>query len=142
MNKLIKALSVILVLTSSVYLPNANASSIFNAASIVKAASEDKKTTSTEMLITLAETNPVLIDRLNDIALNNIKLLNQLLKMAEADAKQLERLLDLAENDADMFSKLVNIYNAQTTLKVEDEQVSPYGQMSTFGIISDGDLMQ
>ncbi|HBY84982.1 MAG TPA: hypothetical protein DEO86_03830, partial [Colwellia sp.] len=92
MNKYIKALSMVLVLTSSVYLPSAFAVST---------------SSSTEMLITLAETDPVLVDRLNDIALNDAKLLKQILKLAGSDASQLERLLDLAESDPETLEKLV-----------------------------------
>lgn len=125
MNKFIKALSLILVLTGSVYLPSANAAST---------------TGSTEMLINLAETDPVLVDRLNDLALNDPKLLNQLLKMAESDPVQLERLLDLSERNPNIFWKIATIYNAQSTTKIEP--VEEEQQMSTFGIISDEDVIQ
>jgi hypothetical protein len=124
MNKFIKALSVMLVLSSTIYLPNASAISSSN---------------STEMLITLAETDPALVDRLNEIALSDPKLLQQILKLAGSDAAQLERLLDLAENDPETFAKLVTIKevaSGQTfELKIEEQQ------MSTFGAISDGGLM-
>ena len=126
MNKFIKALSVVLVLSSSVYLPNASAAS---------------SSGSTEMLITLAETDPVLVDRLNDIALTDEKLLNQLLKMSESDPVKLERLLDLAETDSVTFWKLANIYNAQSTTETTQLKVVEEQQMySTFGAISDGTI--
>ena len=125
MNKYIKVLSLLLALTSSVYLPSAFAGS------------------STDMLITIAETNPDLIERLDYIAITDPELLNQLLTMAGSDAVQLEKLLNLAESNPYIFSKLVSIKSVETTqeLKVEEEQVSPDGQMSTFGTIHDGDLM-
>jgi len=128
MNKFIKVLSVALVLSSSVFLSSANAASA---------------TSSTDMLLTLAENDPVLIDRLNDIALTDEKLLNQLLKMSESDPVKLERLVDLEETNPNMFWMIANIYNVQqpepTAIKlqpVEEEQ-----QMySTFGTISDGTI--
>jgi len=134
MNKLIKVLSVVLVLTGSVYLPSANAASTGK---------------TTEMLITLAETDPVLVDRLNDIALNDPELLQQALKMAGSDPLKLERLVNLAETDPVMFWKLANIYNVQEpssevqSLEVPQlkEQPIEEQQMSTFGTISDGGLM-
>ncbi|KGJ90409.1 hypothetical protein [Colwellia psychrerythraea] len=129
MNKYIKVVSLLLALTGSIYLPSANAAS------------------STDMLITIAETNPVLVDRLNDIALNDPELLQQLMKMADSDANQLERLLNIAEYNPLIFAKIVNIKNVETaqklTLKAEEQQVSPYGQMSTFGTIDDsGGIIQ
>jgi len=129
MNKYIKALSVMLVLSSSVFLPSANAATT---------------TSSTDMLITLAETDPMLVERLNDIALNDEKLLNQLLKMSESDPVKLEKLLNLAESNPYMFWMIANIYNAQepeptaTELQPAEEQ-----QMSTFGAIDDsGGIIQ
>ena len=126
MNKYIKVLSLVLALTSSVFVTSAFAAS------------------STDMLITIAETNPVLIERLDDIAITDPELLNQLLSMSDGDAVQLERLLNLAESNYYIFSKLASIKSVETTqeVKVEEEQVSPYGQMSTFGAISDGDIIQ
>ena len=114
-----------LVLSSSVFLSSANAASTAN---------------STDMLITIAENNPVLIDRLNDIALNEPKLLQQIMQMADSDAAQLERLLYLAEYAPELLAKMVTIKNVAATqkLKVEEQQVSPYGQMSTFGAIDVG----
>ena len=126
MNKYIKVISMLLALSSSIYLPNAFAATT---------------TSSTEMLITLAETDPVLIDRLNELALNDEKLLNQILKMSENDPVKLERLVNLAENDPIMFWKLANIYNAQQAASAKTVQPIEEQQMSTFGIISDGDLM-
>jgi hypothetical protein len=91
------------------------------------------------MLITIAETNPVLLERLDDIAITDPTRLNQLLTMADSNAGQLEKLLNLADSNPYIFSKLANIKRVETTqeLKVEEEQVSPYGQMSTFGVIRD-----
>jgi len=124
MNKYIKALSVVLVLSSSVFLSSANAASA---------------TSSTDMLLTLAENDPMLVDRLNDIALTDEKLLSQLLRMSESDPVKLERLVDLEARNPNMFWMIANIYNAQepepTTTKiqpVEEEQM-----MSTFGAIND-----
>lgn len=122
MNKYIKALSLVLTLTSSVFLPSAFAAS------------------STDMLITIAETNPVLLERLDDIAITDPTRLNQLLTMADSNAGQLEKLLNLAESNPYIFSKLASIKSVEITqkLKVEEKQRSPYGQMSTFGTIDDG----
>ncbi|WP_057830475.1 hypothetical protein [Colwellia sp. TT2012] len=120
MNKYIKVLSVMLVLTSSVFLASANAASTAN---------------TTEMLITLAETDPVLVDRLNDIALTDKKLLKQLLNMAESEPLKLARLLNLAERNAHMFWMIANIYNAQSVQLLEPVQEQ---QFSTFGAINDG----
>jgi hypothetical protein len=97
MNKFLKVASMLLVFTGSGYLPAVNASS------------------ATEMLLTIAETNPVLVERLNDIALNDAELLNQLLKMADADSAQLERLLNLVETDIETFERLVTVSNAEAT---------------------------
>ena len=113
MNKFLKVVSLLLVLSSSVYLPSVNAAS------------------STEMLITIAETNPLLLERLNTVALDNAELLNQLLKMAESDPAQLERLLNIAETEPQVFSQLVTISDAKET---EED-----GSGSTLGIISDDD---
>ena len=126
MKKYIKALSLVLALTSSVYLP-----SVFAA-------------NSTNMLITIAETNPVLIERLDDIALNDPKLLNQLLNIADSDAEQLERLLNLADTSPFIFEKLVTIKRLETTpeIKIEKQKLSPYGQMSTLGTIQDGGIIR
>ena len=130
MNKYIKVLSVMLVLSSSVFLSSANAASYNNTAN------------STDMLITIAETNPVLVDRLNDIALNEPKLLQQIMQLADSDAEQLERLLDLAEYRPELLAKMVTIKTvaAAQKLNVEEEQVSKYGQVSTRGIIKDGTI--
>jgi hypothetical protein len=121
MNKYIKALSMVLVLTSSVYLPSAFAVST---------------SSSTEMLITLAETDPVLVDRLNDVALNDQKLLKQILKLAGSDADQLERLLNLAESDPETLEKLVNIKNVEASQELKVSQP----MYSTFGAIDDGGI--
>ena len=123
MNKYIKVLSMVLALTSSVYLPSAIAAST---------------TSSTEMLITLAETDPVLVDRLNDIALNDPKLLKKILKLAGSDATQLERLLNLLENDPETFDKLVTIKDAEATQELKIKQP----MYSTFGTIHDGGVIQ
>jgi len=125
MNKYIKILSVVLVLSSSVFLPDANAVSTGK---------------TTEMLITLAETDPMLIDRLNDFALNDAELLQQLLKMAGADPVRLENLVDIAESDVDMFWKLANIYNVKSSSTIEPAEEEQ--QMSTFGAIDDGSVIR
>jgi hypothetical protein len=139
MNKYIKVLSVVLVLSSSVFLTNANAGSI------------TKNTNPTEMLINLTESNPALIDRLNDIALTDEKLLTQILKMAESDPVKLERLLNLEERNSDIFWRVANIYNAQSNEKsaysdkfqssdmFQSEEELP---MSTFGAIQDGGIIR
>jgi len=140
MNKFINVLSVILVLSSSVFLTNANAASI------------TKNTNPTEMLINLAESNPALVDRLNDIALTDEELLTQLLKMAESDPVKVEKLINLEEKNSDMFWMLANIYNAQSSKVIESSKMIQSNDMfqsndlfqseedlpmSTFGAISD-----
>ena len=135
MNKFIKVLSVILVLSSSVFLTNANAASI------------TKDTNPTDMLINLAESNPALVDRLNDIALTDEELLTQLLKMAESDPVKVERLINLEEQNSDMFWMLANIYNAQSSKVTQSSKMIESSDMfqseeelpmTTFGVISDG----
>ncbi|PAJ74527.1 hypothetical protein CJF42_09910 [Pseudoalteromonas sp. NBT06-2] len=117
MNTYLKVLSLSIALTGSVYLPSVNAAN------------------STEMLITIAESNPVLVEQLNDIALNDAALLNQLLKMADSKPDQLERLLNLAESDPETFERLIIIYNAEATLEE--------GGVLTQGIIDDdGGIIQ
>jgi hypothetical protein len=101
MKKYLKAISIILVLISSSYLPSVNAAS------------------SAEMLITIAETNPTLLERLNTVAIDNKELLNNVLKMAESKPEQVERLLNIAETDPTTFSQLVTINDA-TTKGIED----------------------
>jgi len=99
MNKYLKIISLSLALSSSVYLPSVNAAS------------------STDMLITIAESSPVLLERLNVIALDDTALLNQVLKMADSKPLQLERLLNLAETDPTAFEQLVSIHNAEAIQK-------------------------
>jgi hypothetical protein len=123
MNKFIKVLSVMLVLSSSVFLSNANATNMTN------------NTSATDMLINLAENDPVLVERLNDIALTDEKLLSQLLRMSESDPVKLERLLSLSERETHMFWMIANIYNAQATTTVESAEKKQH--MSTFGTIDD-----
>jgi len=112
MKTYLKALYLSIALTGSVYLSSVNAAD------------------STEMLITIAETNPVLVERLNDIALKNASLLNQLLELADSKPAQLERLLNLAESDLETFERLITINNAKAIL---DE-----GGVSTQGIVDGG----
>ena len=125
MNKYIKVFSVMMVLASGTYLSNAHAASSSN---------------STDMLITIAENNPDLIERLDDIAVTNPELLNQVLNIADSDAKQLEKLLNLAENNHFIFSKLVNIKSVETTK--QKQKSSAYEQAFTRGIIQDGGVIQ
>ena len=115
MNKYLKIISLSLVLTGTVFLPNVNAAS------------------STEMLITIAESNPVLVERLNEIALNDAKQLHQLLKMADSKPEQLERLLNLSETDPDAFSQLETVFNAEANQEK--------GSVSTMGI-GDGGVIR
>jgi hypothetical protein len=117
MNKYIKVISMMLALSGSIYLPSANASC---------------NNTSTDMLITLAETYPDLIDRLNHLAVNDVELLTQLLKMSEADPVKVERLLSLAETNPTMFWVLANVYNAQANAN-EDDMASTCGAIDDSG---------
>ena len=86
------------------------------------------------MLITLAETYPDLIERLNHLAVNDVELLTQLLKMSEADPVKVERLLSLAETNPSMFWVLANVYNAQAAQNSSEDD----DMVSTCGTISDG----
>jgi hypothetical protein len=120
MNKYIKTLSLAFVIAGSVYLPSVNATSADN-----------------KMLITIAETDPVLIDRLNDLALTNPKRLNQVLKMAGADSAQLTRILNLAENNPELFEKVSQISNLQRSKRTKRSN-----RQSTFGTIHDDDVIR
>jgi hypothetical protein len=114
MKKHFKFLSVLFVLISGSYLPNVNAAS------------------STEMLITIAETSPILLQRLNVIAHDDAELLNQLLTMAHSKSEQLERLLNIAETDVVVFEQLVEIFNAEAAQQ----------KISVMGIIDEDDIIQ
>ncbi len=103
-------MSVLLVLSSSVYLPTVNAAN------------------STAMLISIAETSPALVERLNVIALNDKALLNNLLTMADSDSTQLEQLLNLLEADPTTFKQLAEIVDAE---------ISKDTSFSTLGTIDD-----
>jgi hypothetical protein len=122
MNKYIKVISMMLALSGSIYLPSAIASC---------------NNTSTDMLITLAETYPDLIDRLNYLAVNDVELLTQLLKMSEADPVKVERLLSLAETNPTMFWVLANVYNAQAAQNSSEDDM-----VSTCGAIDDGTVIR
>jgi len=115
MNKYLKIISLSIALTGSVYLPSVNAAS------------------STDMLITIAESSPVLLERLNVIALDDSVLLNQVLKMADSKPVQLERLLNLAETDPKAFEQLVSIHNAEASQ--EEEEITTMG-------INDGGIIR
>jgi hypothetical protein len=110
MKRYLKAMSVLLVLSSSVYLPTVNAAN------------------STAMLISIAEASPALVERLNVIALNDKALLNNLLTMADSDSAQLEQLLNLLEADPATFKQLAEIVDATTASSAP---------ISTLGIIDD-----
>ncbi|MCW8834184.1 MAG: hypothetical protein OQK09_09225 [Colwellia sp.] len=115
MNYYLKTLSFLFVLTSCIYLPNGHAAS------------------STDMLITIAESNPILLDRLNEIRINDPILLKHVIALSNSDPAQLERLLNLAETDLASFVMLAKISNA------EEEQDE--GGSSMLGI-EDGGIIQ
>ena len=131
MNRYFKVLTLVMIMVSSVYLPNVYAIS----------------SSETDMLITIAEDDPVLIERLNDIAINDAVLLQQLFSLADSDATQLERLLDLADSDPETFAMLVTIKEAATTeeetteTETETEVVDEL-EITTFGTVSSGGLMR
>ncbi len=133
MNKAIKVISTLVVLTSSLHLPN----------SLAQSSATLNTVSSTNMLINLAETDAVLIKRLNELAINDEKLLSQLLTMAEADPIKVARLLNLAESDPSMFWALANVYNAKAAKASCDSEPPRDNQRMgvTFGTIKDGDLM-
>lgn len=106
MKNYLKTLSIALAFTSSIYLPQALADS------------------STSMLITIAESNPVLVERLNELAINDAKLLNQLLSLAESKPEQLQRLLDLKEQDPKTFEQLLTIKQAESSQKKDGGNLS------------------
>lgn len=115
MKKHLKTLSLLLVLSGSVYLPTANAEN------------------STPMLITLAESSPAVVEQLNTIAVTNPSLLNNLLTMADGDPAQLERLLDLLTSNPSTFEQLSAIVAAEN---------SDSGNASLQGTISDGGIIR
>jgi hypothetical protein len=120
MRKSIQVISTLLALTGSAYLPSA----------IAQSTDTHNTTSSTDMLITLAETDAVLIEQLNELALNDAELLTQLLTMAESNQLKLARLLTLAQNNPSMFWVLANIYNSQANTQNQ--------QATTLGAIDDG----
>lgn len=115
MKRYLTALSATLVLTSSIYLPNALA------------------TNSSTMLITIAESSPTLIERLNSIAGDEPKLLKSLLALADSNPLQLERLLNLQLSDPIAFQQLIEI---------ESIKNSDAGSASLQGTISDGGIIR
>lgn len=116
MKAYLKALTLLLAVSGSVYLPKVYAAN------------------STTMLITIAETSPALVERLNTIALSDSNLLNSLLMMAESDPEQLERLLDLYTADPVTFQQLTAIIAADAT---QGESASVLGIDDGNGIIRD-----
>ena len=94
MKQSLKNITKLLVLTTSAYLPVAGAAN------------------STDMLLTIAERNPVLIQRLNALAVEDAVQLKQLLAMADTDPTQLERLVTLAGIDDALLKQLLTVYQA------------------------------
>jgi hypothetical protein len=76
----------------------------------------------------------VLIEQLNELAVNDAELLTQLLTMAESDQLKLARLLTLAQNNPSMFWVLANVYNAQAAQNSSEDD----DMVSTCGTIDDG----
>ncbi len=100
MKKYLKNITKLLVLTTIAYLPVAGAAN------------------STDMLLTIAERNPVFITRLNTLAVQDTVRFKQLLAMADTDPAQLERLVALAETDDALLKQLLTIYQAETVKSV------------------------
>ncbi len=100
MKKYLQNITKLIVLTVSAYLPLAGAAN------------------STDMLLTIAEHNPVFIDRLNTLAVQDAVQLKQLLAMADSDPAQLERLVALAETDDALLQQLLTIYQAAAVKEV------------------------
>ena len=100
MKQSLKNITQLLVLTTVAYLPLAGAAS------------------STDMLLTIAEHNPVFIARLNTLEVQDAVQLKQLLAMADADPTQLERLVALAETDEALLQQLLTVYQAATVKEV------------------------
>ncbi len=100
MKKHLKNITKLLVLTTSVYLPLASAAN------------------STDMLLTIAERNPVFIERLNTLAVQDAVQFKQLVAMADADPAQLERLVALAESDEALLEQMLTVYQAATVKEV------------------------
>jgi hypothetical protein len=124
MHKSIKVITALLALAGSAYLPSAIAQNT------------DTHNT-TDMLITLAETDAVLIEQLNELAINDAELLAQLLTMAESDQLKVERLLNLAETNPSMFWVLASVYNAQAAQNNSEDD----DMVSTCGAIKDGTVI-
>jgi hypothetical protein len=127
MHKSIKVITALLALAGSAYLPSA----------IAQSTDTNNTTSSTDMLITLAETDAVLIEQLNELAINDAELLAQLLTMAESDQLKVERLLNLAETNPSMFWVLASVYNAQAAQKNSEDD----DMVSTCGAIKDGTVI-
>ncbi len=94
MKQSLKNITQLLVLTTVAYLPLAGAAS------------------STDMLLTIAERNPVFIERLNTLAVQDAVQFKQLVAMADADPTQLERWLCWLNPTTRLLQQLLTVYQA------------------------------
>jgi len=130
MNNFVKILSLSLTLTASIFMQNASA------------------TISTNLLLKMADKNPILIDRLSDLAKYNPEQLAELLEMVDSNINQVEKLLNLSEENPTLFNQLLKIkrVSTQSTKKTPTKNLPstkvPSNQMRTFGTIADGDVIQ
>lgn len=69
---------------------------------------------STEMLVTIAETNPSLVERLTAISNTTPELSAAILKLAGQDIDLLERLVNLAEQDPKALQQVIAIETNKT----------------------------
>jgi len=125
MNNYLKTLSLSLALTASLLMQNASA------------------TVSTNLLLKIADKNPVLIDRLSDLAKYNPEQLAELLEMVDSNINQVERLLNLSEENPTLFNQLLIIKRVSTRSANEISTPKlPSSQIRTFGTIADGSVIQ
>ena len=111
-----KHFSIALIAVSSfIYLPNADAEN------------------TTDLLITVAENNPALLEELNTVTANNPDLLSTLLAMSGSDPTQLARLLDLFAVDKTSFDQLIIAYNTQN--QTQNDSVSTLSVDDSGGIV-------
>lgn len=113
MNKAIKTLALALTTTAALYVPNTLASS-------------------TKMLLTIAENEPVVLEQLTELKQTDNALLQQLLVMAESNPEQLKRLLNLKATNPAEFEQLIVLWADK----------SDSDDYSTNGTISDGTVIR
>jgi hypothetical protein len=91
----------------------------------------------------MADKNPILIDRLSDLAKYNPEQLAELLEMVDSNINQVEKLLNLSEENPALFNQLLIIKRVSTRSVNEFSTPKlPSNQIRTFGSIDVGDIIQ